>query len=127
MALLCHTIISLDRRKLNQIAEGIAAEEPWSIRDRLRWGNRRTRLCQPAPVILQVIDHQADVTLICSIRWMGIRKKMQFHLTLSSGEPDEIEMCQRLRRLFFLQPQNPSIERAHQLLSAGWNDHGRVL
>lgn len=67
------------------------------------------------------------MTLICSTGWIGIGPKMQFHLALSGCEPHKIEVGQRLRWLFFLQPKDPSIECTYRSLATGRNAHGSML
>src|SRR5260221_12127554 len=88
------SIISLDRSKLQPVAEGFQAEEPRAMGNRLSWQNRYSRLSQSAPVRFQVLHHESDVPLI-GLAWpSGVRQEVQFQLALSGGEPDEMEMRQ---------------------------------
>src|SRR5260221_10715227 len=61
----CLSIISLDHREFEPVAERVQAEEPWPMGNRLGWQYRHSFLGQSAPVLFQVPHHQAVVPLIC--------------------------------------------------------------
>ncbi len=98
----CFPVISLDCCELEQVTQRIPAKETWPVGNRLCWNNRCTRFTQPAPVIFQVINYEANMTLVCHVGWIGVGQEVQFHFALPGGEPDEIEMAKGARRLFFL-------------------------
>src|SRR5919106_5244368 len=83
-------VVPLDRRELDQVPEGVAAEEARPVRDRGLLARLDARLLEAEPPACDVLDLQAEMPLRGGIRLHGVGEEVELELTFARLEPDEV-------------------------------------